>query len=370
MKIRKLTNLGLGVLVAVSLQACAGGEYSVSGTITGHGGRILLLQPVSEDVTDTLANCVTTDGSFAFSGQVKNPVEARLEIVGTRLNIPLFLESGADITVTADVEKNDWITAGGGELQQIRNDWRAHELEVVAARDSIENYYRSNYDLSDYFWVLQARGALQRYADECDSIENVFLASNDNMVAASVVYDRSKRLIRDKELAVKYALLGENARKSLRGRQLAPEAERIASVTLGGTAPDFTMETPDGGSISLYDVKGKVKILDFWASWCGPCRAENPNVKRIYEKYHDKGLEILSVSLDTDKEKWLEAIEVDGMPWNHASELGKTEVNTARDIYEIHGIPFMLILDENNKIISTGLRGERLEEFVAGQLQE
>lgn len=370
MKTNLFINLGLGVILAASLQACSGGGYSVTGTVAGHNGRILLLQPVSEEMSDTLADYVTTDGTFSFKGNIDAPAEARLVAVDTRLNIPLFLEDGADITVTADVEKNDWVATGGGKLQQVRNEWRARELEVAAARDSILDYYRSNYDLNDPFWSLQARGALNFYAEKCDSVEDLFLAANDNMVAASIVYDRLKKLTRDRMIAQKYSLLGENARQSLRGRMMAPVAERIASVTLGGTAPDFTMETPQGDSISLYDVKGKVKILDFWASWCGPCRAENPNVKRIYEKYHDKGLEILSVSLDTDKDKWLEAIEADGMPWNHASELGKTYVKTAQDIYEIHGIPYMLILDENNKIISEGLRGERLEEFVASQLGE
>jgi len=368
MKSNAIFNIGLEVMLAASLQACNGDNYTVTGNIAGHGGRILLLQPVSESETDTIANYVSPDGSFSFTGRVSAPVEARLEAADTRLAIPLFLEDGADITVTADVETDDWTTAGGGALQQLRNEWRAHELEAAAARDSIENYYRTNYDMSDYFWVVQARGALERYAEECDSVENAFIAANDNMVAASIIYNRRNVLTRNKTIAGKYNLLGENARGSVSGKLLAPIAERIANVTVGGTAPDFTMETPDGEPISLYGVKGKVKILDFWASWCGPCRAENPNVKRIYEKYHDKGLEILSVSLDTDKDKWIEAIKADGMSWKHASELGKA--NTARDIYNVHGIPFMLILDENNRIISEGLRGERLEEFIAAQFTE
>lgn len=361
-------NLGLGVIAMASLQACGGNDYTVTGNIAGHGGRILLLQPTTDGETDTLANCVTTDGSFTFTGSVKEPVMARLVAVDSRINLPLFLEDGAEITVDADVENNSWTTTGGGPLQQLRNDWRARELAFAAGRDSIENYYRTNYDLNDYFWVLQAKGALSRYADECDSIENAFLASNDNMVAATVVYDRRNALMRDKSIAAKYELLGENARRSVPGLILAPIAESIANITVGGTAPNFTMETPSGEQISLYDVKGKVKILDFWASWCGPCRAENPNVKRIYEKYHDKGLEILSVSLDTDKGKWVEAIEADGMPWNHASELGKA--NTAKDVYFVFGIPYMLILDENNKILAQGLRGERLEQFIAETLGE
>lgn len=368
MKSTVLINMCVAATLALSTQACGGDNFSVTGNLAGHGGRILLLKPTSAETADTIANYVTPDGTFAFAGRVTEPTEMLLEVVGTNLNIPLFVEEGAEIAVNGNVEEKRWSTSGGGALQQISNDWQADRLAMAAGRDSIADYYRANYDLSDYFWVVQARGALQRYADKCDSIEDAFLASNDNMVAASFLFNKRNELIRNKTLAHKYELLGENARNTLSGKLLTDDAQRIASITLGGTAPDFTMETPEGDPISLYGVKGKVKILDFWASWCGPCRAENPNVKRIYEKYHDKGLEILSVSLDTDKEKWLAAIEADGMPWNHASELGKA--NTAQDVYNVYGIPFMLILDENNKIISEGLRGERLEEFIAAQFAE
>lgn len=368
MKAKSLFNICCATMIAITNQACSGDNYSVTGNIGANGGRILLLKPVSAEDIDTIANYMSADGSFAFTGRVTEPTEMRLKVVNSQLNIPLFIEDGAKIVVDADMEGNSWTTTGGGELQQISNDWQAQKAAMAAGRASIADYYRANYDLSDYFWVVQARGALDRYAEKCDSIEDAFLAANDNMVAAAYVLGRSNELIRNKTLAHKFELLGENARNTVSGKQLAEDAARIASITLGGTAPDFTMETPDGESISLYGVKGKVKILDFWASWCGPCRAENPNVKRIYEKYHDKGLEILSVSLDTDKDKWIAAIEADGMPWNHASELGKA--NTAQDVYNVYGIPFMLILDENNKIISEGLRGERLEEFIAAQFAE
>ena len=115
-------------------------------------------------------------------------------------------------------------------------------------------------------------------------------------------------------------------------------------------------------------MKAKVKILDFWASWCHPCRAENPTLRKIYDKYHDRGLEIVRVSLDTARAPWVKAIEKDGMNWLHASDLD--EGTTARDVYEVYGIPYMLILDENNRIISDGLRGEALEKFIASQFGE
>jgi thiol-disulfide isomerase/thioredoxin len=129
------------------------------------------------------------------------------------------------------------------------------------------------------------------------------------------------------------------------------------------------MKTPEGKSLSLYDVKAKVKIVDFWASWCGPCRAENPNVKRIYEQYHSKGLEIVSVSLDVKQDAWVGAIKKDQLPWIHISDL-KGWNSLATDVYEIHAIPRLFVLDAENKIIAEGLRGEKLEECVREALNK
>lgn len=144
---------------------------------------------------------------------------------------------------------------------------------------------------------------------------------------------------------------------------MKPFAEKIAALVVGGTAPDLRMQTPEGDSLSIYGVKAKAKIIDFWASWCGPCRAENPNVKKIYERYKSKGLEIIGVSLDVKVDAWRKAIETDGLPWLHMSDL-KGWNSIVTDVYQIHGIPMLFVLDENNRIVGEGLRGEELEKCV------
>ena len=118
----------------------------------------------------------------------------------------------------------------------------------------------------------------------------------------------------------------------------------------------------------MHSIKGKVKVIDFWASWCGPCRGENPNVVKMYEKFHPKGLEILSVSLDEDKEAWLKAIEDDKLTWNHVSDLKGWE-NAAAQLYCVNGIPHLVVLDENNVIVAKDLRGEELQNKVAELLK-
>jgi thiol-disulfide isomerase/thioredoxin len=137
--------------------------------------------------------------------------------------------------------------------------------------------------------------------------------------------------------------------------------DKAKAFMVGGVAPDFTQKTPEGEDMSLSDLRGKVVLIDFWASWCGPCRRENPNVVRMYEQYKDKGFEIIGVSLDNNKDKWLAAIEKDGLGWHHVSDL-KGWKNEVANLYGVRSIPHTILLDKEGRIMARNLRGVMLED--------
>ncbi len=142
--------------------------------------------------------------------------------------------------------------------------------------------------------------------------------------------------------------------------QLGRQIQSAKSLMIGAVAPDFAQNTPDGDALSLSDLRGKVILLDFWASWCGPCRKENPHVVKLYQKYKDQGFDVLGVSLDNSKAKWMGAIAKDQLTWHHVSDL-KGWKNQAAASYSVRSIPATFLLDEKGQIIARNLRGQELD---------
>lgn len=147
--------------------------------------------------------------------------------------------------------------------------------------------------------------------------------------------------------------------QSKQGREIAERIALLSKVETGKTAPVFSQATPDDKNVSIADYKGKYVLLEFWASWCGPCRAEIPNLINEYEKFKNKGFDILSVSLDDDKAKWKAAMEQHNMPWVQVSDL-KGWKNDAARLYGVNAIPANFLIDPNGRIIAQNLRGETL----------
>ncbi len=148
--------------------------------------------------------------------------------------------------------------------------------------------------------------------------------------------------------------------KSAAMQRFATQVANAKAFLPGGEAPDFTQNDPTGKAVSLSDFRGKVLLVDFWASWCGPCRKENPHVVELYHKYKDKGFEVLGVSLDKDMNRWVQAIDKDGLEWSHVSDL-KGWKNEVAQLYSVSSVPHTILLDEKGRIIARKLRSQQLE---------
>ena len=209
----------------------------------------------------------------------------------------------------------------------------------------------------------------QKYFDvEYERRNNIvanYLLSNKNDLAVLMFLDLFPK---DRHQAlhdeVIKALYEKYPKQPLVAERYKVQSSPATATTVGAMAPDLAFENPDGVIMKLSDLRGKVVLLDFWASWCRPCRMENPNVVKTYHKYHDKGFEIYSVSLDRDKAGWIKAIEADGLIWpNHVSDLGYWQSQAAK-IYGVSSIPATFLIGKDGRIIAKNLRGAALENAL------
>ncbi|MCC6722382.1 MAG: AhpC/TSA family protein [Bacteroidia bacterium] len=161
-----------------------------------------------------------------------------------------------------------------------------------------------------------------------------------------------------------YQKLNKKMPNSKYTKELKIALDSISPLEIGGVAPDLELADFDGKMIKLSSLRGKVVLIDFWASWCGPCRRENPNVVKLYNNFKNKGFEIYGVSLDENGDKWKAAVSNDGLSWIHVSDL-KGWQSIASRIYQVSSIPYTVLLDKSGRIIAKGLRGSELEAKLA-----
>jgi peroxiredoxin len=212
--------------------------------------------------------------------------------------------------------------------------------------------------------VAELEKEMEAIYEEAEKYQAEFLDENTSSYIAPYVLQSIHYGKEAEEIEKLLAKLDPVLQSSSLVGSMTRRVEVLKTVSVGKMAPDFSQDDINGNPVLLSSLRGNYVLIDFWASWCGPCRRENPNVVKAFEKYHEKGFDILGVSLDNSREKWLKAIEDDRLTWNHVSDL-KYWSNEAAALYGISSIPSNLLLDPEGKIIAKNLRGEDLHARLA-----
>jgi len=369
--------------VSALLAACSGSSkkntnFKLDGTLTNAtAGDMIYLEELAPGAKVVIDSTTLDDkGNFSFTNA--SPSAGFYRVKANEQNFAmLVLDSGQKVTLTGDYKNlGNSYKAEGSEDTKIFLEFNELGREIQQRTDSMQQAFQA------------LVGTTKMDSLKMDSLNKVFgdvynkiIDAYQERFSALVIKNKSSLAVLagiqqlnpekyialykevDAALTAKYpsSKYLANLKKDIAAFE--DQAQKASRLAPGTVAPDFTLTTPEGKPLALSSFRGKVVLVDFWASWCGPCRKENPNVVAMYKKFHNKGFEIYGVSLDEDEDKWLNAIKADGLIWNHASDL-KGWKNQAARLYGVEAIPFTLLLDKEGKIIDKGLRGKELEEKI------
>lgn len=364
--------IGMFALCGAMVYGCAQpGGYVINGTIQGGNPTLYLTAVNDSGKIDTLQQVKADAGAFRFEGRAEKPRLYFLHAEGKEGRIPLFIQ---DTVFTVDIRKDDLsdvrnYTIQGGVLQQRKNALDREAVKIYRDRDTVLARIYAAEKRHDIWEKMHQLAGLQVMDELYDQVENECLAANhDNILGLCLVYFRYKYLNYER-LKPKFDLLSDEMKNTPEGKLIAARYEMMSEVKVGAMAPNFKLPTITGDTVHLYGKSARVKIVDFWASWCGPCRKENPHLVEIYKKYKDKDFLMISVSMDTDEKSWKNAVKADGLEWIQACNLQGSMSEVAK-AYRIAGIPHLFILDGNNKIVAEGLRGKEIDEVLEKYLKD
>lgn len=374
---RKKIYKGLSFIIALGilLSSCTSGNgnghpenegITISGVVgSPQEGEILLEKYENNKVVpfDTF----NLDENYSFSKKVNitEPGYYRLNFYNMQFVNVLLNDDDINVRVEGDNRQGNALVTGSKDhdfierIQQMTGEFQSsREIQEINQKFNearVTNDEETMQALQDEYLALDSKFK--------EKIVDIIDSTGATLGVLEIM--RSGRILdKDKhhELFVKIA---EDAKTKLPNSEVAKQfisdVEASKMLAIGMEAPEIALPNPDGVIVPLSSLRGKYVLVDFWAKWCGPCRKENPNVVKVYNKYHDKGFEVYGVSLDRKKEDWLLAIKQDGLHWTQVSDL-KYWNSEAAKTYNVKSIPFALLLDPDGKIIGKNLRGRALEQ--------
>jgi peroxiredoxin len=352
-------------LLVFFLASCSTGpHYTVKGKIDGSDSIIFYIQKREAGKTTSIDSAISKKGHFTMKkGAVAYPQLVQLVAGTSRKRIAFYLEN-SEITITGSIDSLFNARVTGSKTQDELNSIIDMNKPLSDKYTKLYQEYQVARRVNNKTLVASLEQRADSIQNEMTVIEKNFVKSHPKSYVTPGILTNLSYSISLEELESMLNGLDTSLAKLPQMVSLNEKLNAMKLVAVGQKAPDFTQNDPAGKPVSLASKVGaKLLLIDFWASWCAPCRQENPAVVKVYNEFHKKGLEIIGVSLDQSKEEWLKAISDDKLTWTHVSDL-KYKGNEAAKLYAVSSIPSNFLLDEKGVIIGRNLTGESLEKKV------
>lgn len=381
---KKIIILALATITLYSCSTDSGNNsgFEIKGNLSNSKGEAIYLEKLQQSgVTAIDSATIDEKGDFLLNHASPNVGFYRLRITSSNFCM-LVLDSTQKVTISGDARDlgNTFKTEGSPDTK-LFSEYNAMAQSQKVRTDSLENIFRTamvvmkldsvradslSKQLQKPYEVMIEQYS-QRVAKKVKENSNSFASIMAIQQLRPETYLDIYKLL-DKGLTEKYPDNKDIKSFHAMVQQTEMMVQRTQAIKVGAEAPELILPMPNDKDLALSSLRGKVVLIDFWASWCAPCRKELPNVKRCYEKYKSKGFEILGVSLDKERDAWLEAISKEGLTWPQVSDL-KFWQSEAVQVYAVQSIPYTVLVDREGKIIATDLRGSDLDKKLAEVLK-
>lgn len=364
-----MRNLFFGFALLGLFASCSADSYKISGKFEDLSSGTVYLRKIEAQGLSEVDTAEVSSGAFVFEGKAEHPELYLIFAEDVQEPIVFFLENSS-IKITANTEKMDEAVIKGSKLTDLFNKLNDEIPHKEKAEQMREEFVAAE-SQQDQATMQSIMADMETIMEDRQTYYKDFVKSNSNnavgaymtlSMAQSMEYEEL-----DEQLTKLQASLGEHPYVDILQTMMAPlkaQQEAEAALSIGKTAPDFTLTDLDGNEVSLSDFQGKYVFIDFWAAWCRPCREENPLLVEVYKQFAGEDFEIISVSLDQTEEAWRQAVQEDQLTWTQLHD----PVNSVASSYMVQSIPNTWLLDKEGNILHKEIRSAELTEILKGLL--